>query len=468
MEQFKGKRLFFYNLSAAGHALFDSLLLTFYVQFLLPSQEKIDQGMTQFISDKVFLGLFTVLGLLMILGRVVDAVADPLIASLSDRSRSPLGRRRAFLIFGGLPLAVSTVLIYFPPVPHTSWINVLYLGVCFSAFFLFYTWYVAPYIALIPELGHTEKERVGITTVQGYFALFGGALVMIGGPVLLGIFENPENPASAYRNMALILGILGVVFLYTAVFAVNEKRFSDAKPSTVPLMKSFRMTIRNKPFIIFLIANMCFWYVFNTLRSSALPIGERLMGVDEGFASLNFTVLFVVAGVCFVLIWYLSRKIGKKVVMMMGLAAFAVLSVLISITGLLPVNPKIWGLVIFGLFGFPTAVLLVIPNVFIAELCDYDFHKTGERREAMYFGVHGFFMKLNLGLSAAVLTFFYSVFGKDIANPLGVRLAVAASAVLALVGLAVLSRYPMKEVSGLSRQDPDPNQTTKAGSPQRN
>ena len=460
MEKFTGPRRFLYNLSTAGHALFDSLLLTFYVPFLLPAKERVEEGMIQFISNKTFWGIFTVLGVIMVLGRIVDAVADPLVASLSDRSNSRLGRRRLFMLFGGLPLAVSTVLIFFPPLPYTSWINALYLAAVFSCFFFFYTVYVAPYIALIPELGRTEQDRMSMTTVQGYFALLGGAVVMIGGPVLLGFFMRGAGggvptggvppgvvtPVFAYQKMAILLGIIGVVLLYAAVFAVDERRFSSARPSTDSLVRSFKLTIQNKPFLIFLAANMCFWFVFNTVRSSALPIGERLMGASVGFSGLNFTVLFAVAGICFVLVFLLTKRIGKRAVMMMGLGSFALLSVLISLTGVVPVNPVYWGLVCFGLFGFPTAVLLVIPNVFISELCDYDFRKTGQRREAMYFGVHGFFLKLNLGLSAAILAFFYSVFGKDIANPLGVRLAVMAGGVIGLIGMIVIVRYPAEEI----------------------
>lgn len=447
MESFRGIRRLGYNLSSAGHALCDSLLLTFYVPFLLPAKEKVQEGMVQFISDKLILGFLTVLGLLMVLGRVIDGVADPLIASWSDRSRSSLGRRRAFMIFGGFPLVLSAVLIYFPPVGETSWINSVFLGVVFSSFFFFYTMYVAPYLALIPELGHSEMERVGLTTVQGYFTMAGGAIVMMGGPFLLGIFLKGSDPVAAYRKMAVILGIIGLVLLYVAVFAVDEKKYTNAKPSKVPLFKSFRMTLRNRPFIIFLIANMCFWYVFNTIRSSALPIGVRLMRVDEAAAGLNFTLLFALAAPCFLLVWYLSRRIGKKILMILGLGSFSIVCILFSLIGVVPVNPQIWGLVVFGLAGFPAAVLLVIPNVFIAELSDYDFKKTSERREAMYFGVHGFFMKMNLGLSAAVLAFLYSAFGKDIANPLGVRLTCVVASVVALIGLVVMSRYPEKEVA---------------------
>lgn len=110
-----------------------------------------------------------------------------------------------------------------------------------------------------------------------------------------------------------------------------------------------------------------------------------------------------------------------------------------------PVN---WALIIFALFGFSVAVLLIVANVFIADLCDYDTRNTGERREAMYFGVHGFFMKFNLGLSFALMSFFYSVFGKDIANPLGVRLACIAVSVVGILGIIIFLKYPDKFVKG--------------------
>ena len=164
--------------------------------------------------------------------------------------------------------------------------------------------------------------------------------------------------------------------------------------------------------------------------------------MEIGFASWNMTVLFVVAGLCFILIWFLSRKFGKKLVMILGLAAFALFSCLMALTGLLPVDKAVWGLVAFGLLGFPTAVLLVVPNVFISELCDYDFILTGQRREGMYFGVHGFFLKLNLGISTAILALLYSVFGKDVANPLGVRLTLVVAGAVALIGVFIISRYP--------------------------
>jgi GPH family glycoside/pentoside/hexuronide:cation symporter len=735
MERFKGSRLFLYNFSTAGHALFDTMLLFYAAKFFLPTAETIEQGMIQFVPELI-LGVVPILGLLMVFGRIIDALADPLIAAWSDRSTSKFGRRRFFLIFGGAPLAISTALAFFPPFAFTTMLNVIYVALMFGLYFIFYTMYVAPYIALIPELGHSEKERLNMTTAQGYFALVGAGLVMIGGPMLYSIFLKNSSPVAAFQLMIVILAAIGVVLLYLAVFAVNEKKYSDAKPCSVPFWESLKKTIKNRPFIIFLIANMCFWFMFNTLRASVNHIGETLMIVDEdaiGFASV---IIFVGAAFFFPLVLYLSRKIGKKIVMITGLGLFSFLSVFISLTGLgtnpdgltcnyvtavttcscestwigtargisvftgkvwkyydedsgltdnsittavsmpdqslwfgtkngisihkldswnsfttedglidnyvtsIAVNEKgtvwcgtkngisrylngvwtnfnrsdglisnvvtsvacqgdetvwigteqglslfdgsawrsfteedglshsavtalaaaadgsiwcgtkngltvfdgsswktytkedglannrinclafdeggtlwigtkdgvntfdgssffpladtaalansyitsifistsnnvwvgtrvgvsniqggnvynysntgpiMWALIIFALFGFSVAALLIVPNVFISDLCDYDTRNTGERREGMYFGVHGFFMKLNLGVSFALMSFFYSVFGKDIANPLGVRLACIAVSIVGILGIIVFIKYPDTLVKG--------------------
>jgi len=160
MEQFRGTRRFLYNASTAGWALLDSIFMTFYVAFLLPPKEKVAEGMIAFISNSTFLGIFTVLGAIMIFGRIVDAVADPFVAYWSDKSDSPLGRRRKFLILGVLPLAVFPVLLFFPPVAGISWVNNLYLALVFGGYFFAFTLYVGPYLALIPELRPVLCRRV--------------------------------------------------------------------------------------------------------------------------------------------------------------------------------------------------------------------------------------------------------------------------------------------------------------------
>ncbi len=446
MEDFRGRRLLLYNASTAGYALLDSILMTFYVAFLLPPAERVAEGMIPYVSNEAFLGVFTVLGGIMVFGRIVDAVADPLVAYWSDRSRSRFGRRRLFMAIGGLPLAICPVLMFFPPVPATSWWNGVYLAIVFGVYFFAFTLYVGPYLALIPELGHTEKARLGMTTAQGYFSLAGNAVVLIGGPLLVSLFAARFNIIAGYRIMAVVLAALGLGAAYLAVFAVDEKRYSNAKPSTVPMWQSFRTTIGSKPFVIYLAGNLALWFLFNIIRSSAVPIAVTLVQADEAYASTLFSLLFVIAALAFPVVGRLTRRYGKKPMMMAALAGFSVPAVLIAFTGIVPIPPRIWALLLVGLMGVPVAILLIIPNVILSELAEADARTSGERREGMYFGVQGFFLKLNLGVSTAVLALMYALFGKDIADPLGVRLTPVVGAVIGMIGLVVMSRYPEKRL----------------------
>jgi len=443
MEEIKRGRLFFYNLSSAGHALFDNLLNFYYAIFLLPPAEKIAEGMKQYIPDKVFWGIFTVLGIIMIFARFIDGFADPFIGYFSDRSRSKLGRRRVFMLAATVPLAICTALIFFPPVQEVSYINTFFYALIFGLCFLFYTMYVAPYIALIPELGHTEKRRVGITTTQGFCALAGGLISMIGAPWLISLGRDIGMSINqSYQFMAVIMGVVGIILLLLAVIAVDERRYAQPPVAATPFFASVKITLANFPFIVFMLSNMALWYIFNTIRSSLNHVTITLVKGSEGDAGFYFIVIFGSAAAFFLLVWYLVQKIGKKIVMQLGLGLFAILGVLLALTGIIPVVPAVWVIVVFALIGFPVAVFLIVPNVFISEVCDMDFKQTGVRREAMYFGVHGFFQTLTLGFSSAVLAFFYSAFGKDIANPLGVRLNLIFAALVSLVGFFVIRRYP--------------------------
>ena len=91
-------------------------------------------------------------------GRLWDAITDPVIAWMSDRMNHKRGRRIPCLCLGGLPCAVCCVLLFVPPVPYESNLNILWLCVMQILFFLFLTMYCTPIFALLPELGHTDNN----------------------------------------------------------------------------------------------------------------------------------------------------------------------------------------------------------------------------------------------------------------------------------------------------------------------
>ena len=112
----------------------------------------------------VYIVSAAVLGIIAALSRVFDGITDPLIAGLSDRSKSKFGRRRTFMAAGAAPFALLSVLIFIP-LSASAGVNTVLLMIFTFLFYLFMTMYVTPFFALMSELGHTPDERLQLSTM---------------------------------------------------------------------------------------------------------------------------------------------------------------------------------------------------------------------------------------------------------------------------------------------------------------
>ena len=140
-----------WGFGALGYALLERMLITYVIFFYLSPKE---YKVTDLVTDRIYLGVFTVLGIALLLGRIVDGLADPIIAALSDKTRSSLGRRKPFMLASALPLSATAILIFYPPHPgETSALNGIWACIIWMLFYIFFTAYITPYFALIPELG---------------------------------------------------------------------------------------------------------------------------------------------------------------------------------------------------------------------------------------------------------------------------------------------------------------------------
>ena len=194
-----------------GWAMLSGIISNWLVYFYQPDKPAISQGLTVFIPQGlVVCGIFTIIGGITAFGRIFDAFTDPMIASLSDRCTSKNGRRIPFLKWASLPLALSTVLVFWSPVNKNSWINGVFLLIMILAYYLSITAYCTPYNALIPELGHTQQERLNISTVISFTFIAGTAVAYLA-PTIWGLFI----PASV---QGLILTV--VAALPMAIFGI--------------------------------------------------------------------------------------------------------------------------------------------------------------------------------------------------------------------------------------------------------
>jgi glycoside/pentoside/hexuronide:cation symporter, GPH family len=390
-----------------------------------------------------------VVGALLLGGRVVDAVTDPVVARWSDDHRGRGGRRRTFLAWSGLPLVLVGAALFFPPVDGPSPLNAVHLGVGLAAFYLVLTLYLTPHLALLADLSSTPRDRVDLATSKGVFMVLGSASATIVAALLVG--------AIGFPGMLATLGGVALVLLYLPT-TIDERRFArpPSGPSTTTrLLAEVRATLGNRPFRTVLVGANALWFGFNLVVLNAILYVTVLLGLPaEALAAYMGAVL----GVAFVLLPVVNaavRRFGLRRVMIGSMVATGVVYPLLY---LLPTPPFGWdpptfGLLAFALAGIGLAGLFVVPDAIIAAVAEHDQRRTGHRRAAMFYGVNGFVAKVNFGVSTAVSAVLLQTLG----SPVGIQVTGPVGAVAALVGAWLFRRYPEDEVQGTA---PGPDGTS--------
>ncbi len=455
MEKFPKWKQWVYANGYGGFSILDNIFGIYFIFFLLPPKET---GLPELINNEAFYGI-TVLGIIIVLGRVIDSIADPLIAYWSDRTRSPLGRRRFFMLTGSLPFAIISVLLFTMPDSQATTLNAVYAAVSLGLYFFFYTYFMAPYLALIPELTRTHDERIFVTIIQAVFMLIGAAVIMMGVPMLwTGIEGAGLAKGSAFKISIAVVAFIGFLSTFSSALVVDEKRYSKGKPAEVPLFESIKMTLGSRTFIYYMIPVILYWFTFHMIRSTIAYYPMVLMHEPASMQTLLMVILFGGAAVFFMLISALSKRFSNKAIMSAGLLSFALLLIITYFIDIFISYPfsfagieTTWAVIVASiqmfLMGYPVAVLLVIPNAIVADISEVDGHERGINREAMFFGTQGLFMKVNYGIASAIIAALFATFGKDVATPLGVKLSGPVATLFALAGFLIFFKYPQNEVA---------------------
>lgn len=422
--------LLMYSIGYVGISILVQTTVKWYQYFYAPPEAS--QGGLKVLIPLGFIG-FT-----MIIARIFDGIADPVVAYFSDNTKSRLGRRIPYILFGSLPLCLSFVLIWFPPVQGESIWNFVYLTVCLSFFFIFFTIVVAPYLALIGEITSNDKERMNLTMMQGITQVVGVMIAEAGSGVLI--------QSSNYRIMGIVLGLISFLTLILTPIFIREDADKDRAITQQPdvgLMSSLEKTMKNRNFIYYLVPYLAIWFGINTLTIAMPYISEILLGMSAESSGFLIAGAFVVAVIFSPFLPPITVKYGKKKVMVLSSVIFGILLLLMGLFGSLIKGYAAY-IVVF-LAGIPLSAALIVPNAMVADIAELDGIETGIRREAMFFGTQGLINKIVIGLSSLVTPLLFKTFGYSIQNPLGLKLCGPIAGIIVLAGIAVLNRYSLVE-----------------------
>lgn len=407
MKRLSKRQMRIFAVGQLGWSTLSGVISAWFVTFYLPTQNDINGGAIQYIAPGLIIGGFlTVLGLITALSRVFDAVTDPLIASLSDRSKNKRGRRIPFMQYAAVPLSVVTVLLFCAPIEEISSWNVVWISVFIVLFYLFMTMYCTPYNALISEFGKTQDDRMYISTAIS-LTFFAGTLLAYTPFVFAGLLRGNVGFAWSYRICFIALAVIACVCMLIPTFFLKEKDFVETKPSNVNMFKSLGATFKNGNFRTFVFSDIMYW-VGLTLFQTGLPFFVKVsMKLDESFTMIFLGSMTVLSAAFYPIVPKLVKKFGKKKLVItgfLGLALTYVIAGLIGIIGTTVVPGIVYGVLICIVAAFPMALLGIIPQSIVADVAEADGYETGENREGMFFAARTFAMKFGQSLAMLVFT----------------------------------------------------------------
>ncbi|MDR9450877.1 MAG: MFS transporter [Acidimicrobiia bacterium] len=414
------------------------------VYFYLPPDSA---GLPPLITTVTFLGVLNALTLIAASGRLLDAITDPLIASWSDRTTNRRGRRIPFLAFGALPAALFLVLMFVPPVQGVSGWNIVWLVVVQALFYVSLTVYVTPFFALLPELGHTPTERLNLSTwISVTYAL--GIILAAQAPTIADVLQSALNLDSELRSFQLAVGLLAflaLIFMYVPVLAIDEKKYSDGVPTSVPLMAALGETLRNVHFRYYVVADFSYFTGLTIITTGLLYYVTVLLLQEEALVGTLLAITVVVSFLFYPLVNLLAKRIGKKPLVVLSFLVMSTIFLGIFFLGRFPLSDEAQAYALVLLYAIPLAFLGVLPNAVLADIAEHDAQRSGERKEGMFFAARTLMQKF--GQTFGVLIFaMLTTFGKDPGDDLGIRLSGMVGFVLTFVAGLVFTRYDERKV----------------------
>ena len=382
------------------------------------------------------------------IGRTWDYINDPIFGYLSDRTRTRWGRRRPFLLFGTLPLAVTFTMLWWRP----PWDGMIALAAYYAVAYILFeaanTLLYMPYFALTPELTSDYDERTSLTSYRMFFSILGSLVAFIIPLMIVGSF-TPQN-APRVVTMGLVFGIVSALPMLLVFFGTRERQdyMQQDKPT---LRQSISAAIKNRPFLFGLAIFLATWIAVDILQSSLLFFIKYVIQ-REAYNDVIMATIFVIA--IFALpIWdWVSRRWSKRWAYIFGIAFWAVVQ-LVLIT-LSPSTSLGVILTLCALAGVGVAAAHVLPWAILPDAIEWDEYQTGERHEGMFYSLTTLTKKVATSNALPVVLLMLEATGYQPNVPqqgpnalLGIRVAIGPiPAVLLAIGIAFAFKYPLDRV----------------------
>lgn len=361
---------------------------------------------------------------LMLAARVWDAINDPIMGILIDRTRTKWGKMKPYLIFTPIPVCILTILLFYAPnISSTG--KIIYASITYILWGMIYTICDVPFWGIINLLTPNPQERgraISIAkTVNGIGAAIPQILIIIV-PLIVAIFLDKNGMSDtkyqwlqykySYFIIAIFISILGML-LFARFFFFAKERVIPIKKEKIPTKLVLRAMKKNKPLILVVIMGIISFPRY-MIQAGAIHVARySFSNISIGNTLLIFGIT-VAAGTFLTMLFlpkFFKKYNYKQIVIFSGLLGFFTDIIMFFVGFSILDKSYILYLIMPFLFisGIPLGTYGVVSYAMIADSIDYMEWKTGYRLDGLGFSFQTFINKLGNAFATSFVVLMYAI-----------------------------------------------------------
>ncbi len=324
-----------------------------------------------------------------------DAINDPIMGMIADKTRTKWGKFRPYLIFGPIPLALTTILCYIK-FDLSGTAVFLYAGICYILWGMSYTVIDIPIWAISAVVSKDPIEKNKMVTLGKIGGTIGTAIVTVGSIIIINSFGG-ERLASAYTKTAVIIAVLSVSMIMITGFTLKERIFPDKE--VISMKKNIQTITKNKPLMMLMIALLIVNLINGIRQSAQMYFVVYVWGDSSQLTNVGISlILGMVLGMA------ISPKIIEKIEKKKVFIAACVLgSVFSAIPFFIGGGSILFSLVFLGISFAFTGMTTIVSASMLIDSIDYSEWKLGFRGEGLVFSMNTFLTKLSGTIAKSIL-----------------------------------------------------------------
>lgn len=331
-------------------------------------------------------------GTIVLVSGLWDAVNDPMMGIIADKTRTKCGKFRPYM-FAAIPAAIVYILLFtVPDLNETG--KVIWAFATYIIYQMFYTVQDIPLWSLTAVMTKDTNKRTSLITLCKILGLFGGVIPIVFAASIINKFGGG---AKGYQSLAIIIAVLGMIFIPAIFFFTKERVVSSKKkPSAFKLLK---VIVQNKPLLLILSSHLIRSLGTALLITSLTYFTKYNLGNEETMM-LIMVLYFVPATLGMIVIPMLSKRFDKKLLIIVAVSLQVLAFVALYLVGYASLTNI---LIVVGFIGFFMGLIDILIPAMFTETIDYSEWKLGTRAEGMVWSTQTLAVKAGTAIGGLVL-----------------------------------------------------------------